>query len=158
MIQPSSRNSALAKQETSSCLRCVFRRLLTSGQRLLRSTGRTLSFLLESVKRRKIARYTSRALIPKKSSVTQMAHAFWKPRSYRLEKGSRHVSSRAWSVFAPFDCQVAAAHCRRHRYFSLHGSANRASAKRLRDEIGLFDAMLMFYHGLIAFDHVQHRL
>jgi len=30
--------------------------------------------------------------------------------------------------------------------------------KRLRDEIGLFDAMLMFYHGLIAFDHVQHRL
>jgi anthranilate synthase component I len=30
--------------------------------------------------------------------------------------------------------------------------------KRLRDEIGLYDAMLMFYHGLIAFDHVRHRL
>jgi anthranilate synthase component 1 len=30
--------------------------------------------------------------------------------------------------------------------------------KRLRDEIGLYDAMLAFYHGLIAFDHVQHRL
>src|SRR5260370_4799291 len=30
--------------------------------------------------------------------------------------------------------------------------------KRLRDEIGLYDAHLMFYHGLIAFDHVQHRL
>jgi anthranilate synthase component I len=30
--------------------------------------------------------------------------------------------------------------------------------KRLRDEIGLYDAMLMFFHGLIAFDHVQHRL
>ena len=30
--------------------------------------------------------------------------------------------------------------------------------KRLRDEIGLYDAMLMFYQGLIAFDHVQHRL
>jgi anthranilate synthase component I len=30
--------------------------------------------------------------------------------------------------------------------------------KRLRDEIGLNDAMLMFYRGLIAFDHVQHRL
>src|ERR1700692_3985359 len=30
--------------------------------------------------------------------------------------------------------------------------------KRLRDDIGLFDAMLMFYHGIIAFDHVQHRL
>jgi anthranilate synthase component 1 len=30
--------------------------------------------------------------------------------------------------------------------------------KRLRDEIGLYDAMLMFYLGLIAFDHVQHRL
>src|SRR3982074_2912618 len=29
---------------------------------------------------------------------------------------------------------------------------------RLRDDIGLFDAMLMFYHGIIAFDHVQHRL
>src|SRR6266849_4595464 len=30
--------------------------------------------------------------------------------------------------------------------------------KRLRDEIGLYDAMLMFYQGLVAFDHVQHRL
>jgi anthranilate synthase component I len=30
--------------------------------------------------------------------------------------------------------------------------------KRVRDEIGLYDAMLMFYRGLIAFDHVQHRL
>src|SRR5690242_8085493 len=30
--------------------------------------------------------------------------------------------------------------------------------KRLRDEIGLFDAVLMFYHGILAFDHVQHRL
>src|SRR2546430_1641931 len=30
--------------------------------------------------------------------------------------------------------------------------------KRLRDEIGLYDAMLMFYFGIIAFDHVQHRL
>ncbi len=30
--------------------------------------------------------------------------------------------------------------------------------KKLRDDIGLFDAALMFYHGLIAFDHVQHRL
>src|ERR1700740_2545081 len=30
--------------------------------------------------------------------------------------------------------------------------------KRLRDEIGLYDAMLAFYHGVIAFDHVQHRL
>jgi anthranilate synthase component I len=30
--------------------------------------------------------------------------------------------------------------------------------KNLRDEIGLYDAMLMFYQGLIAFDHVRHRL
>jgi anthranilate synthase component 1 len=30
--------------------------------------------------------------------------------------------------------------------------------KRLRDDIRLYDAMLMFYRGLIAFDHVQHRL
>src|SRR5246127_735225 len=30
--------------------------------------------------------------------------------------------------------------------------------KILRDEIGLFDAVLMFYQRLIAFDHVQHRL
>lgn len=30
--------------------------------------------------------------------------------------------------------------------------------KRLRDDIGLYDAQLMFYHGIIAFDHVQHRL
>src|SRR6201987_1804543 len=30
--------------------------------------------------------------------------------------------------------------------------------KKLRDDIGLFDAALMFYHGLVAFDHVQHRL
>lgn len=31
-------------------------------------------------------------------------------------------------------------------------------ASRLRDEVGLYDAMLMFYHGIIAFDHVQHRV
>ena len=30
--------------------------------------------------------------------------------------------------------------------------------RRLRDDIGLYDAKLMFYRGLIAFDHVQHRL
>ncbi len=30
--------------------------------------------------------------------------------------------------------------------------------KRLHDEIGLYDAVLMFYHGILAFDHVQHRL
>jgi anthranilate synthase component 1 len=30
--------------------------------------------------------------------------------------------------------------------------------KRLRDDIGLYDAMLMFYHGILAFDHLQHRL
>ena len=30
--------------------------------------------------------------------------------------------------------------------------------RRLRDEIGLYDAMLTFYHRLIAFDHVQHRV
>ncbi|HYL63855.1 MAG TPA: anthranilate synthase component I [Candidatus Methylomirabilis sp.] len=30
--------------------------------------------------------------------------------------------------------------------------------KCLRDDIGLYDAQLMFYHGIIAFDHVQHRL
>src|SRR6202048_1502418 len=30
--------------------------------------------------------------------------------------------------------------------------------RTLRDEIGLYDAMLAFYHGLMAFDHVQHRL
>ena len=28
----------------------------------------------------------------------------------------------------------------------------------MRDEIGLYDAVLMFYHGILAFDHVQHRL
>jgi anthranilate synthase component I len=31
-------------------------------------------------------------------------------------------------------------------------------ASRLRDEVGLYEAMLMFYHGIIAFDHVQHRV
>lgn len=30
--------------------------------------------------------------------------------------------------------------------------------KRLRDDIGLYDAVLMFYRGIIAFDHVQHHL
>ncbi|HKV25111.1 MAG TPA: anthranilate synthase component I [Candidatus Acidoferrum sp.] len=30
--------------------------------------------------------------------------------------------------------------------------------KRLRDEVGLYDAQLMFYHGILAFDHLQHRL
>ena len=30
--------------------------------------------------------------------------------------------------------------------------------KRMRDEIGNYDAALMFYHGIVVFDHVQHRL
>ncbi len=30
--------------------------------------------------------------------------------------------------------------------------------RRLRDDIGLYDALLMFYMGLIAFDHLRHRL
>ena len=30
--------------------------------------------------------------------------------------------------------------------------------KSLRDDIGLYDAVLMFYHGLIAFDHLKHQL
>jgi anthranilate synthase component I len=30
--------------------------------------------------------------------------------------------------------------------------------RHLKDQIGLYDAMLMFYQGLIAFDHVRHRL
>jgi anthranilate synthase component 1 len=29
---------------------------------------------------------------------------------------------------------------------------------KLHDDIGLYDAVLMFYHGILAFDHVQHRL
>jgi anthranilate synthase component I len=29
---------------------------------------------------------------------------------------------------------------------------------RLRDDLGVYDAVLMFYHGILAFDHVQHRL
>jgi len=29
---------------------------------------------------------------------------------------------------------------------------------RLRDDVGLFDSVLMFYLGLVAFDHVRHRL
>src|ERR1700722_18491241 len=29
---------------------------------------------------------------------------------------------------------------------------------RLRDDIGLFDAILTFYHGIIAFDHAEDRL
>src|SRR5207245_10429887 len=38
------------------------------------------------------------------------------------------------------------------------GRVSERIPKRLRDEIGLYDAMLMFYHGLVAFDLVQHRL
>ncbi|HKW57589.1 MAG TPA: anthranilate synthase component I [Candidatus Acidoferrum sp.] len=30
--------------------------------------------------------------------------------------------------------------------------------KHLRDDIGLYDAQLMLYHGILAFDHLQHRL
>jgi anthranilate synthase component I len=138
--------------------------LLTPVSAYLRlSQGARYSFLLESVEGgEKIARYTFAGANPEEV--------------FRYTNSACVLESRDRLVWEERDpVSFLRKHIRRFRPVRLHGLPPLVAGaigyfsydmvrlierlpKRLRDDIGLYDAMLMFYRGLIAFDHVQHRL
>ncbi|HWY43097.1 MAG TPA: anthranilate synthase component I [Candidatus Sulfotelmatobacter sp.] len=166
MIQPSFQEfQQLAKQGNLIPVYDVFSAdLLTPVSAYLRiAQGARHSFLLESVEGgEKIARYTFAGANPEEV--------------FRYANGACVLESRDRIVWEEKDpVTFLRARIERFRPVRLPGLPPLVAGaigyfsydmvrlierlpKRLRDEIGLFDAMLMFYHGLIAFDHVQHRL
>jgi anthranilate synthase component I len=138
--------------------------LLTPVSAYLRiSQGARYSFLLESVEGgEKIARYTFAGANPEEV--------------FRYASGACVMESRERLVWEERDpVSFLRERIQRFRPVRLPGLPPLVAGaigyfsydmvrlierlpKRLRDEIGLYDAMLMFYHGIIAFDHVQHRL
>src|SRR5713101_1280158 len=166
MIQPDFREfQRLAKQGNLIPVYDVFSAdLLTPVSAYLRiAQGARYSFLLESVEGgEKIARYTFAGANPEEvfryvagACVMESADRLvWEERdpiSFLRERIERFHPVRVPGL-PPL---VAGA----IGYFSYDiVRLIERLPKRLRDEIGLYDAHLMFYHGVIAFDHVQHRL
>ncbi|MBS1840776.1 MAG: anthranilate synthase component I [Acidobacteria bacterium] len=166
MIQPSfTEFQRLAKQGNLIPVYDVFSAdLLTPVSAYLRiAQGARHSFLLESVEGgEKIARYTFAGANPEEV--------------FRYANGACVLESRDRIVWEEKDpVSFLRARMERFKPVRLPGLPPLVAGaigyfsydmvrlierlpKKLRDEIGLFDAMLMFYHGLIAFDHVQHRL
>ena len=166
MIQPSFQEfKRLARQGNLIPVYDVFSAdLLTPVSAYLRiAQGARYSFLLESVEGgEKIARYTFAGAHPEE--VFRYAGG-----ACVLESANRIV----WEERDPIS--FLRAHMQRFRPVRVPGLPPLVAGaigyfsydmvrlierlpKRLRDEIGLYDAMLMFYRGLIAFDHVQHQL
>jgi anthranilate synthase component 1 len=166
MIQPSFKEfQRLAKQGNLIPVYDVFSAdLLTPVSAYLRlAQGARYSFLLESVEGgEKIARYTFAGAHPEEvfryvngacvlESKDRMIWEERDPISFLREHMSQFKPVRLTGL-PPL---VAGA----IGYFSYDMvRLIERLPKRLRDEIGLYDAMLMFYRGIIAFDHVQHRL
>ena len=166
MIQPDYREfERLAKQGNLIPVYDVFSAdLLTPVSAYLRiAQGARYSFLLESVEGgEKIARYTFAGAHPEEvfrygngaCVLESRDRIIWEERdpiSFLRERVERFHPVRLPGL-PPL---VAGA----IGYFSYDMvRLIECLPKRLRDDIGLYDAMLMFYHGLIAFDHVQHRL
>jgi anthranilate synthase component I len=166
MIQPSfAEFQKLAKQGNLIPVYDVFSAdLLTPVSAYLRlAQGARYSFLLESVEGgEKIARYTFAGTNPEEvfryaagACVLENRHRMiWEecdPISFLREHIAKFEPVRVPGL-PPL---VAGA----IGYFSYDMvRLIERLPKRLRDDIGLYDAMLMFYRGLIAFDHVQHRL
>jgi anthranilate synthase component I len=166
MIQPSfAEFSRLAKQGNLIPVYDVFSAdLLTPVSAFLRiAQGARYSFLLESVEGgEKIARYTFAGAHPEEV--------------FRYANGACVLEARDRVIWEEKDpVSFLRAHMERYRPVRLAGLPPLIAGaigyfsydmvrlieklpQRLRDEIGLFDAVLMFYRGLIAFDHVQHRL
>src|SRR6266699_2913085 len=166
MIQPDFREfQRLAKQGNLIPVYDVFSAdLLTPVSAYLRiAQGARYSFLLESVEGgEKIARYTFAGAHPEEV--------------FRYASGACVLESRDRLVWEERDpLSFFRERVERFRPVRLPGLPPLVAGaigyfsydmvrlierlpKRLSDEIGLYDAMLMFYHGLIAFDHVQHRL
>jgi anthranilate synthase component I len=166
MIQPSFKEfERLARQGNLIPVYDVFPAdLLTPVSAYLRvAQGARYSFLLESVEGgEKIARYTFAGAHPEE--VFRYAAG-----ACVLESANRII----WEERDPIS--FLRAHMQRFRPVRVPGLPPLVAGaigyfsydmvrlierlpKRLKDEIGLYDAMLMFYRGLIAFDHVQHRL
>jgi anthranilate synthase component 1 len=166
MIQPDFREfQRLAKQGNLIPVYDVFSAdLLTPVSAYLRiAQGARYSFLLESVEGgEKIARYTFAGANPEEV--------------FRYANGACVMESRDRLVWEERD-PVSFLRSRIERFQPVRlpglpplvaGAIGYFSydmvrlierlPRQLRDEIGLYDAMLMFYHGIIAFDHVQHRL
>jgi anthranilate synthase component 1 len=166
MIQPDFREfQRLAKQGNLIPVYEVFPAdLLTPVSAYLRlAQGARYSFLLESVEGgEKIARYTFAGANPEEV--------------FRYAGGACVLESRHRIVWEERDpVTFLRARMERFRPVRLPGLPPLVAGaigyfsydmvrlierlpKRLSDDIGLYDAMLMFYHGIIAFDHVQHRL
>jgi len=166
MIEPSFNEfRRLSKQGNLVALYDVFSAdLLTPVSAYLRiAQGARYSFLLESVEGgEKIARYTFAGAHPEEV--------------FRYANGACVLESRDRLLWEERDpVTFLRAHMERYRpvrvsglppllagaigYFSYDmARLIERIPKNLRDDIGLFDAVLMFYHGLIVFDHVQHRL
>ncbi len=138
--------------------------LLTPVSAYLRlAQGARYSFLLESVEGgEKIARYTFAGANPEEV--------------FRYANGACVLESRDRIIWEERDpISFLREHMARFRPVRLPGLPPLVAGaigyfsydmvrlierlpKRLRDDIGLYDAVLMFYRGIIAFDHVQHRL
>src|SRR6266404_5681089 len=166
MIQPTfAEFSKLAKQGNLIPVYDVFSAdLLTPVSAYLRiAQGARYSFLLESVEGgEKIARYTFAGAHPEEV--------------FRYANGACVLESSDRVVWEEKDPVSFLRECiQRFRPVRLPGLPPLIAGAigyfsydmvrlierlptKLRDEIGLFGAVLMFYHGLIAFDHVQHRL
>jgi anthranilate synthase component 1 len=166
MIQPSFQEfRKLAKQGNLIPVYDVFSAdLLTPVSAYLRvAQGARYSFLLESVEGgEKIARYTFAGADPEEI--------------FRYAGGACVLESRDRLIWEERDpITFLRKHMERYRPVRLPGLPPLVAGaigyfsydmvrlierlpKRLRDEIGLYDAMLMFYHGILAFDHVQHQL
>ncbi|MGB2623932.1 MAG: anthranilate synthase component I [Candidatus Acidiferrum sp.] len=166
MIQPDFREfQRLAKQGNLIPVYEVFPAdLLTPVSAYLRiAQGARYSFLLESVEGgEKIARYTFAGANPEEV--------------FRYANGACVLESRNRIVWEERDpVTFLRARMDRFRPVRLPGLPPLVAGaigyfsydmvrlierlpKRLRDDIGLYDAQLMFYHGIIAFDHLQHRL
>jgi anthranilate synthase component I len=166
VIQPTFREfQRLARQGNLIPVYDVFPAdLLTPVSAYLRiAHGARYSFLLESVEGgEKIARYTFAGANPEEV--------------FRYANGACVLESRDRLVWEERDpVSFLRGHMERFRPVRLPGLPPLLAGaigffsydmvrlierlpKILRDEIGLYDAMLMFYRGIIAFDHVQHRL
>jgi anthranilate synthase component I len=166
MIQPSFEEfQNLAKQGNLIPMYDVFSAdLLTPVSAYLRLTqGSRYSFLLESVEGgEKIARYTFAGVNPEEI--------------FRYAGGACVLESRNRMIWEERDpISFLRQHMTKFRPVRVPGLPPLVAGaigyfsydmvrlierlpKRLRDDIGLYDAMLMFYRGVIAFDHVQHRL
>ena len=166
MIQPSFREfERLAKRGNLIPVYDTFSAdLLTPVSAYLRvAQGARYSFLLESVEGgEKIARYTFAGANPEEI--------------FRYANGACVLESRDRIIWEERDpITFLRQHMAKFRPVRLPGLPPLVAGaigyfsydmvrlierlpKRLRDEIGLYDAVLMFYRGILAFDHVQHRL